>query len=80
MNEWGHVCDRSNDATSMSCLRPPPSGRFATPTHISIDRDGTVHAIAFEQMDRETTIAYAEMVLDEPSTLEADALVPGDEP
>lgn len=35
------------------------------PTHVFIDRDGIVRAVVLEQMDTETAIAYAEMVMGE---------------
>ncbi|HEV2066718.1 MAG TPA: TlpA disulfide reductase family protein [Thermomicrobiales bacterium] len=36
------------------------------PTHIFIDRDGTIRAAVLNQMDYETAVRYGEMILDSP--------------
>jgi peroxiredoxin len=36
------------------------------PTHIFIDRDGTIRAVVLQQMDYATAISYGEMILDSP--------------
>lgn len=36
------------------------------PTHIFIDRDGTIRAVVLQQMDYETAVSYGEMILDSP--------------
>lgn len=36
------------------------------PTHIFIDRDGTIRAVVLQQMDYDTAISYGEMILDSP--------------
>jgi len=36
------------------------------PTHIFIDRDGTIRAVLLQQMDYETAVRYGEMVIDSP--------------
>lgn len=36
------------------------------PTHIFIDRDGTIRAVVLQQMDYETAVRYGEMILDSP--------------
>ena len=41
------------------------------PTHVFIDRDGIVRAVVLEQMTTEEAIAYAEMVMGEPTAEDA---------
>lgn len=36
------------------------------PTHIFIDRDGTIRAVLLKQMDYDTAVNYGEMILDSP--------------
>ncbi len=36
------------------------------PTHIFIDRDGTIRAVLLQQMDYDTAVSYGEMILDSP--------------
>lgn len=36
------------------------------PTHIFIDRDGTIRAVVLQQMDYETAVGYGEMILNSP--------------
>lgn len=36
------------------------------PTHIFIDRDGTIRAVLLQQMDYNTAVSYGELILDSP--------------